>query len=60
MLEMVVNSVFIGTFSGHLVLPHYRTILIATINFSNKSKAANIMILYEKYKTIKHKQISHI
>ena len=45
MLDMVVNSVFIGTFSGHLVLPHYRTILIATINFYNKSKAANIMIL---------------
>ena len=32
-LNIVVNSVIVGTFSGHLVLPHYGTLL--RFKFSN-------------------------
>ena len=38
--------------------PHYQTLLIATCNFSNKSKTANIIILYENYRIVTKKKIS--
>ena len=39
--------------------PHYRTLLITTFNFSNKSKSTNIITLHEKHKIIKNRNISH-
>ena len=33
-------------FSGQLVLSHYQTLLIPTLNFSNKSNAVNIIIFH--------------
>ena len=40
------------------MLPYYRTLLITTFNLSNKSKTANMIILYEDHK-IKNKKVSH-
>ena len=40
------------------MLPH-QTLLIATFNFSNKRKTANIIILHENHRIIKNKKISH-
>ena len=48
-LNVLVNSVIVGTFSGHLV----QTLLIATFNFSKKSKAASVIILHKNHRIIK-------
>ena len=42
------------------MLPHYRTLLIATFNFSNNnSKTTNNIILHEKHRIIKNRKASH-
>ena len=41
------------------MLPHDRTLLIVTFNFTNKSKTANIIFLHRNHQIIASKNISH-